>query len=77
MDATAYGGKTQIWNGANGQQVPPKNKLFETTYGEDTPNTFRIKVPEVLDGIFKEKIRAQELWDLGSGYIRMMPTLPL
>jgi len=74
-----YGSHTQIWNGANGTDpVPPENKLVSASYGRSVSNTSVAEVDdEIYDAARSRRIRASDLWDLGSGYVRVMEELPL
>src|SRR5215204_3388220 len=73
-----WGAHTQIWNGANGQPVPPASKLIEASSGQRVDRTMLAEVGDVLnwDGMGRS-IYAATLWDYGAGYIRMMPEMPL
>jgi hypothetical protein len=75
-----YGAHTQIWNGANGNPVPSENKLVSASYGRQVRNTSVAKVDD--ETTFRiwgsgDRIYASSLWDLGSGYVRVMQEMPL
>ena len=74
-----YGAHRQIWNGANGTDpVPLENKLVSASYGRSVSNTSVAKVDdEIYDAATSRRIRASDLWDLGSGYVRVMEELSL
>jgi len=79
-----YGAHTQIWNGANGAvPVPPENQLINASSGRPVGNTSVAKVDgDILTnwvGRIGEmrRIHASDLWDLGSGYVRVMQEMPL
>jgi hypothetical protein len=73
-----YGAHTQIWNGANGMDpVPPENQLINANYGQPVSNTNVAKVPETYQVSASRNIDAHNLWDLGSGYVRVMDPVPL
>ena len=75
----AWGAHTQIWNGANGTDpVPPPNKLVSASYGQEVSNTSMAKVADQIYWQGRSgNIYSSGLWDLGSGYVRVMPELPL
>ena len=74
-----WGAHTQIWNGANGTDpVPPPNKLVSASYGQEVSNTSMAKVADQIYWQGRSgNIYSSGLWDLGSGYVRVMPELPL
>jgi hypothetical protein len=79
-----WGAHTQIWNGANGNPVPRENQLINANYGQEVSNTSMAKVAEEMwwtDEVRwwtgDTKIHASHLWDLGSGYVRVMGEMPL
>ena len=74
-----WGAHTQIWNGANGTDpVPPANKLVSASYEQEVSNTSMAKVADQIYWQGRSaNIYSSGLWDLGSGYVRVMPELPL
>jgi len=82
-----WGAHTQIWNGANGTDpVPPANKLVSASYEQEVSNTSKAKVDdeigEILDPFDRRarrvrRMNASDLWDLGSGWVRVMQEMPL
>jgi hypothetical protein len=73
-----WGAHTQIWNGANGIPVPPENQLINANYGRPVSNTSMAKVDDDIDWVgVGRHIYASGLWDLGSGYVRVMQEMPL
>jgi hypothetical protein len=73
-----WGAHTQIWNGANGIPVPPENQLINANYGQPVSNTSMAKVDDDIDWVgVGRHIYASGLWDLGSGYVRVMQEMPL
>jgi hypothetical protein len=80
----AWGAHTQIWNGANGTDpVPRENQLINANYGREVSNTRTAKVDDDIltnwVGRVGEMrhIYASGLWDLGSGYVRVMQEMEL
>jgi hypothetical protein len=75
----AWGAHTQIWNGANGTDpVPRANQLINANYGQLLSNTSVAKVDEDMYWQVRGRnIHASELWDLGSGHVRLMQEMPL
>jgi hypothetical protein len=81
------GAHTQIWNGANGREVPSVNKLVEASYAQNINNTTAIKIDDQISwarvpGAPKwarnaRNLSAQDLWHLGAGYVRVMHKMPL
>jgi len=74
-----WGAHTEIWNGANwnGDPVPRENQLINANYGQPVSNTRTAKVTDEIWWTADSKIHASDLWDLGSGYVRVMEELPL
>ena len=73
-----WGAHTQIWNGANGRSpVPLENQLINANYGQRVNNTTVVKVSNQSDYARDIGIDAYQLWDLGSGYVRVMQPMPL
>jgi hypothetical protein len=73
-----WGAHTQIWNGANGRSpVPLENQLINANYGQRLSNTTAVKVSNQSDYARDIGIDAYQLWDLGSGYVRVMQPMPL
>ena len=79
-----WGAHTQIWNGANGAPVPAENQLINANYGQPTPDTdtSRTKLAKVDDeanwgAMGGWQIYADNLWDLGSGDVRVMEEMEL
>jgi hypothetical protein len=62
-----WGAHTQIWNGAK-----TENELVNASSGQPANRTEIVKVPETYNNI-----DANKLWDLGSGYVRVMEPMPL
>ena len=72
------GAHTQIWNGANGTDpVPPANKLVSASYEQEVSNTSKAKVDDEIYEAANKRIKASDLWDLGSGWVRVMQEMPL
>jgi hypothetical protein len=86
LDAN-LGAHTQIWNGANGKEVPSANRLVEASYAQNINNTTLIKIDDQISwasqpGAFKwarnpRNLSARDLWHLGAGYVRVMHKMPL
>jgi hypothetical protein len=73
-----YGGHTQIWNGANGTDpVPRANQLINANYGQEVGTTSKRKVDDEIYEAAARTIKASDLWDLGSGYVRVMEEMEL
>jgi hypothetical protein len=73
-----YGAHTQIWNGANGRvPVPPENQLINANYEQEVGTTSKRKVDDEIPEPPNRTIKASDLWDLGSGYVRVMQEMPL
>jgi hypothetical protein len=73
-----YGAHTQIWNGANGRvPVPPENQLINANYEQEVGTTSKRKVDDEIPEPPNRTIKASNLWDLGSGYVRVMQEMPL
>lgn len=72
----ASGCHTQVWNGANGAQVPAANKLFEANNGAPLANTTVVKVTDKVS-IGTNIVDDNVFWQLGSGNVRLMPSLAL
>ena len=70
------------WDGP----VPPANKLVSASYEQEVSNTSKAKVDdeigEILDPFDRRarrvrRMNASDLWDLGSGWVRVMQEMPL
>src|SRR5262249_4625406 len=69
---------TQIWDGANGKDpVPRANQLINANYEQEVGTTSKRKVDDEIYEAADRTIKASDLWDLGSGYVRVMQELPL
>lgn len=73
-----WGSHTQIWNGANGADpVPPANQLITASTGGVVANT---QVAPVIGTVMTANgiaINDNQLWDLGSGHVRVMQPMQL
>jgi hypothetical protein len=70
-----WGAHTQIWNAnsPNQNDPPPRtNQLINASYGQEVSNSSIAKVDDNI-----RSISASDLWDLGSGYVRVMQKMPL
>ena len=82
-----YGAHTQIWNGANGTDpVPRENQLVNASSGRSVSKTsvaeVGAEIGEILDPFDRRarrvrRMNASDLWDLGSGGVRVMQEMPL
>jgi hypothetical protein len=74
-----WGAHTQIWNGANGAPVPAENQLINANYRQSFNNTSLQKVEDETNwrAMGGWEIYADNLWDLGSGDVRVMQEMPL
>ncbi|MBC3806203.1 hypothetical protein H8K52_02440 [Undibacterium seohonense] len=81
LENNVFGSHTQIWNGANGADVPEVNRLVEVGGGDAYPGTQLLPIAEQVmtsNGI----VFAKQLWGNGgsvngAGHVRVMPPLDL
>lgn len=73
-----WGNHTQIWNGANGvDPVPSVNKLITAGTGKTLANTQVAKVVATVRAAYDTNVNDTQLWDLGSGHIRVMQPMQI
>ncbi|MBR7801430.1 hypothetical protein [Undibacterium fentianense] len=81
LDFRVFGSHTQIWNGANGDEVPVENRLIEVGGGDPFPGTQLRRVATECTTHFGP-VLAEQLWKSsaeakGAGYVRVMQVMPL